>query len=166
MQKVTGAWLAPCSQSQKMQVKLRLRKRLFSSKTHPNGCRIFHHRAQNTDEDKVITCRGIRQTWEPATNSQWALPRTAGSDLAGFFIISKRFLAVFRHRYLEMRALLDTELSAVVPVRLRLPPWLKTEIPIGKNYNRLKNTLRDLNLHTVSFPSVSCQAAQLLFGCC
>lgn len=33
--------------------------------------------------------------------------------------------------------------------RLRLPPWLKTEIPIGKNYNRLKNTLRDLNLHTV-----------------
>ncbi|KAM6939634.1 lipoyl synthase, mitochondrial [Xenentodon cancila] len=33
--------------------------------------------------------------------------------------------------------------------RLRLPPWLKTEIPIGKNYSRLKNTLRDLNLHTV-----------------
>uniref|UniRef100_A0A8C6UQT2 Lipoyl synthase, mitochondrial n=2 Tax=Neogobius melanostomus TaxID=47308 RepID=A0A8C6UQT2_9GOBI len=30
--------------------------------------------------------------------------------------------------------------------RLRLPPWLKTEIPIGKNYNKLKNTLRDLNL--------------------
>ncbi|KAI4875701.1 hypothetical protein NFI96_023364, partial [Prochilodus magdalenae] len=33
--------------------------------------------------------------------------------------------------------------------RLRLPPWLKTEIPIGKNYNRLKNTLLDLKLHTV-----------------
>ncbi|XP_076868729.1 lipoyl synthase, mitochondrial [Brachyhypopomus gauderio] len=33
--------------------------------------------------------------------------------------------------------------------RLRLPPWLKTEIPIGKNYNRLKNNLRELNLHTV-----------------
>ncbi|XP_053474991.1 lipoyl synthase, mitochondrial isoform X2 [Ictalurus furcatus] len=33
--------------------------------------------------------------------------------------------------------------------RLRLPPWLKTEIPIGKNFNRLKNTLRELNLHTV-----------------
>ncbi|XP_030047168.1 lipoyl synthase, mitochondrial isoform X2 [Microcaecilia unicolor] len=33
--------------------------------------------------------------------------------------------------------------------RLRLPPWLKTEIPIGKNYNKLKKTLRDLNLHTV-----------------
>ena len=33
--------------------------------------------------------------------------------------------------------------------RLRLPPWLKTEIPVGKNFNKLKNTLRDLNLHTV-----------------
>ncbi|XP_017316679.1 lipoyl synthase, mitochondrial isoform X1 [Ictalurus punctatus] len=33
--------------------------------------------------------------------------------------------------------------------RLRLPPWLKTEIPIGKNFNRLKNTLRELKLHTV-----------------
>uniref|UniRef100_A0A8V0YXK1 Lipoyl synthase, mitochondrial n=1 Tax=Gallus gallus TaxID=9031 RepID=A0A8V0YXK1_CHICK len=32
--------------------------------------------------------------------------------------------------------------------RLRLPPWLKTEIPMGKNYNKLKNTLRSLNLHT------------------
>lgn len=33
--------------------------------------------------------------------------------------------------------------------RLRLPPWLKTTIPMGKNYNKLKNTLRNLNLHTV-----------------
>lgn len=39
--------------------------------------------------------------------------------------------------------------AAVFCDRLRLPPWLKTEIPIGKNYNKLKNTLRDLNLHTV-----------------
>lgn len=34
--------------------------------------------------------------------------------------------------------------------RLRLPPWLKTRIPMGKNYNKLKNTLRSLNLHTVN----------------
>ncbi|CAB3981484.1 lipoyl synthase, mitochondrial [Paramuricea clavata] len=33
--------------------------------------------------------------------------------------------------------------------RLRLPPWLKTEIPIGKNYYRLKESLRGLNLSTV-----------------
>ncbi|XP_073252566.1 lipoyl synthase, mitochondrial-like [Porites lutea] len=33
--------------------------------------------------------------------------------------------------------------------RLRLPPWLKREIPFGKNYNRLKETLTELNLSTV-----------------
>ncbi|XP_046851894.1 lipoyl synthase, mitochondrial-like [Xenia sp. Carnegie-2017] len=33
--------------------------------------------------------------------------------------------------------------------RLRLPPWLKTEIPIGKNYYKLKESLRELNLSTV-----------------
>ncbi|XP_012269922.2 lipoyl synthase 1, mitochondrial [Athalia rosae] len=33
--------------------------------------------------------------------------------------------------------------------RLRLPPWLKTEIPIGTNYSQLKSQLRKLNLSTV-----------------
>jgi len=33
--------------------------------------------------------------------------------------------------------------------RLRLPPWLKTEIPMGKNYNRIKAQLRQLRLSTV-----------------
>lgn len=33
--------------------------------------------------------------------------------------------------------------------RLRLPPWLKTDIPIGKNYSLLKETLSDLKLSTV-----------------
>ncbi|XP_072170887.1 lipoyl synthase, mitochondrial-like [Diadema setosum] len=33
--------------------------------------------------------------------------------------------------------------------RLRLPPWLKTEIPVGKNYTGIKDNLRSLNLHTV-----------------
>ncbi|XP_046647644.1 lipoyl synthase, mitochondrial-like [Daphnia pulicaria] len=33
--------------------------------------------------------------------------------------------------------------------RLRLPPWLKTEIPVGKNFTKLKENLRGLNLHTV-----------------
>ncbi|XP_070553953.1 LOW QUALITY PROTEIN: lipoyl synthase, mitochondrial-like [Ptychodera flava] len=33
--------------------------------------------------------------------------------------------------------------------RLRLPPWLKTEIPMGKNYSKLKKQLRSLKLHTV-----------------
>ncbi|RWS11256.1 lipoyl synthase: mitochondrial-like protein [Dinothrombium tinctorium] len=32
---------------------------------------------------------------------------------------------------------------------LRLPPWLKRDIPQGPNYHRLKQSLRSLNLHTV-----------------
>ncbi len=33
--------------------------------------------------------------------------------------------------------------------RLRIPPWLKTEIPVGENYARLKETLAKLKLNTV-----------------
>ena len=40
-------------------------------------------------------------------------------------------------------------LKRVKGERMRLPPWLKTEIPIGKNYAHLKETLRDLKLSTV-----------------
>lgn len=32
---------------------------------------------------------------------------------------------------------------------VRLPPWLKTNIPRGTNYNKIKGDLRGLNLHTV-----------------
>ncbi|XP_056010546.1 lipoyl synthase, mitochondrial-like isoform X1 [Ostrea edulis] len=33
--------------------------------------------------------------------------------------------------------------------RLRLPKWLKTDVAMGKDYHKLKENLRDLNLHTV-----------------
>lgn len=33
--------------------------------------------------------------------------------------------------------------------RLRLPPWLKKEIPIGANFNKIKTQLRELKLATV-----------------
>jgi lipoic acid synthetase len=33
--------------------------------------------------------------------------------------------------------------------RLRLPPWLKTQIPVGKNFSKLKEDLRGLKLATV-----------------
>jgi lipoic acid synthetase len=35
--------------------------------------------------------------------------------------------------------------------RERLPKWIKTEIPVGKEFNKIKNSLRDLGLHTVGF---------------
>lgn len=31
---------------------------------------------------------------------------------------------------------------------VRLPDWLKTSVPIGSNYHKIKNDLRGLNLHT------------------
>ena len=40
-------------------------------------------------------------------------------------------------------------LKRVKGERLRLPPWLKTNIPIGKNYAKLKETLTELKLSTV-----------------
>ena len=43
----------------------------------------------------------------------------------------------------------DTLTTSTGAKRLRLPPWLKTEIPVGKNYAHLKSQLRGLNLHTV-----------------
>ena len=33
--------------------------------------------------------------------------------------------------------------------RLKLPPWLKTEIPVGKSYSKIKAQLRQLRLSTV-----------------
>ena len=33
--------------------------------------------------------------------------------------------------------------------RLRLPPWLKTEIPMGKNFSNIKEQMRGLKLATV-----------------
>lgn len=33
--------------------------------------------------------------------------------------------------------------------RLRLPPWLRTPIPIGKNFSKIKTQLRELKLATV-----------------
>lgn len=37
-----------------------------------------------------------------------------------------------------------------LPGKGRLPKWLKTPIPVGERYFQLKETLRDLKLHTVS----------------
>ena len=40
-------------------------------------------------------------------------------------------------------------MSSHMKHHVRLPDWLKTKVPSGENYTRLKGTLRDLNLHTV-----------------
>jgi lipoic acid synthetase len=42
-----------------------------------------------------------------------------------------------------------SNLKRVKGQHLRLPPWLRTDIPIGKNYTKLKDTLSSLKLNTV-----------------
>ncbi|RIA80249.1 hypothetical protein C1645_800389 [Glomus cerebriforme] len=44
--------------------------------------------------------------------------------------------------------LVTNEKSKKIPYR-RLPEWLKTKVPVGANFARIKRDLRGLNLHTV-----------------
>lgn len=37
---------------------------------------------------------------------------------------------------------------------VRLPDWLKTSVPMGANYNKIKEDLRGLNLHTGNPPLI------------
>lgn len=37
---------------------------------------------------------------------------------------------------------------------VRLPDWLKTSVPMGANYNKIKKDLRGLNLHTGNPPPI------------
>ncbi|KAL8573465.1 hypothetical protein ACOMHN_032479 [Nucella lapillus] len=43
----------------------------------------------------------------------------------------------------------EDSIKRVKGEKLRLPPWLKREIPMGANFTHLKSSLRNLNLHTV-----------------
>jgi hypothetical protein len=43
----------------------------------------------------------------------------------------------------------NEEVSDNLPGSGRLPEWLKSPIPTGQKFTNLKNTLRELNLHTV-----------------
>lgn len=66
-----------------------------------------------------------------------------GPDLRDF--IEAGDVETARMRYAEQ----GIELKRVKGERLRLPPWLKTEIPLGSNYAKLKDRLRELKLSTV-----------------
>lgn len=53
----------------------------------------------------------------------------------------------------EEQTAVDNKSSSTATPRARkhtrLPDWLKTEIPVGAEYHRLKKSLRELKLHTV-----------------
>ena len=54
----------------------------------------------------------------------------------------------FRH-FLQSVPQSPVELKRVKGKHLKLPPWLKTDIPSGENYSKMRKSLRGLNLHTV-----------------
>ncbi|KAJ2522096.1 hypothetical protein H4217_000968 [Coemansia sp. RSA 1939] len=49
----------------------------------------------------------------------------------------------------ELLAKVGTAAAGRERARVRLPQWLKTEIPTGGNVTKIRKTLRDLKLHTV-----------------
>uniref|UniRef100_A0A668RCW7 Lipoyl synthase, mitochondrial n=1 Tax=Oreochromis aureus TaxID=47969 RepID=A0A668RCW7_OREAU len=112
--------------------------------TSPRNC-TCHQQALPDDRgahilDVYTSCFSTRSSPERSDRKKELL-RDDGPDLQDF--ISGELSE--KSKWAEYKGTLKRQKGE----RLRLPPWLKTEIPIGKNYNRLKNTLRDLNLHTV-----------------
>jgi lipoyl synthase len=65
-----------------------------------------------------------------------------GPDLNEFLKLNNNEIA---SKYTEQ----GINLKRIKGERLRLPPWLKTKIPMGKSYSELKETLSDLKLSTV-----------------
>ena len=69
-----------------------------------------------------------------------------GPDFKDFLSVdSVGQLEELKQKYIEQ----GINLKRIKGERLRLPPWLKTEIPIGKNYAQLKETLKAKKLSTV-----------------
>ncbi|KAI6650854.1 Lipoyl synthase, mitochondrial-like [Oopsacas minuta] len=52
-------------------------------------------------------------------------------------------------QFLQSAPQSPNELKRVKGTHLKLPSWLKTEIPHGENFSKLKKSLRGLELHTV-----------------
>ena len=69
-----------------------------------------------------------------------------GPDFKDFLSVeSSEQMDALKQKYVEQ----GINLKRVKGERLRLPPWLKTEIPLGKNYAKLKDSLRERKLSTV-----------------
>jgi len=68
-----------------------------------------------------------------------------GPDLNEFLNKSNTNTDEIASKYSEQ----GINLKRIKGERLRLPPWLKTKIPMGKSYSELKETLTDLKLSTV-----------------
>merc|ERR1739838_956552 len=102
---------------------------------------IQHQRVRLAHESKVLD----RSSTEPqgkATKSTLQEALQDGPDLGDFIagVVPRNSSQSY-----EGQLRLDKGQKG----RLRLPPWLKTEIPVGKNFSKIKDDLRGLGLATV-----------------
>nr|B6K4J2.1 RecName: Full=Lipoyl synthase, mitochondrial; AltName: Full=Lipoate synthase; Short=LS; Short=Lip-syn; AltName: Full=Lipoic acid synthase; Flags: Precursor [Schizosaccharomyces japonicus yFS275] len=81
--------------------------------------------------------------------------RKCASDLSKALASGPKFsdfLKGDKEEQLKPEEAYELEENVVLPngsVHKRLPSWLKTKVPLGTNFNKIKNDLRGLNLHTV-----------------
>lgn len=102
---------------------------------------VQHQRVRLAHESKVLD----RSSTEPqgkATKSSLQEALQDGPDLGDFIagVVPRNSSQSY-----EGQLRLDKGQKG----RLRLPPWLKTEIPVGKNFSKIKDDLRGLGLATV-----------------
>jgi hypothetical protein len=112
--------------------------------------------------------RSLATVDTPFTNTSEKAPRrktafsdrlNAGPSFGDFVGAPKEETSMTQEDMLELRTAMVGPPGKKRQIT-RLPEWLKTPIPEGDNYKRLRNDLRGLNLHTGSFVSSDSVAAR------
>jgi hypothetical protein len=104
---------------------------------------VQHQRVRLAHESKVLD----RSSTEPqgkATKSSLQKALQDGPDLGDFIagVVPRNSSQSY-----EGQLRLDKGQKG----RLRLPPWLKTEIPVGKNFSKIKDDLRGMIIEMCLF---------------
>lgn len=117
--------------------------------------RAFNALSKQTSVPSTIRCLATTSQPPPPPDGKTKRRPTsfsdklnAGPSFADFLSTPEPPLTMSEALELETKAAsASTKPGKKPPVRL--PSWLKTPIPVGSNYSKLKSDLRGLNLHTV-----------------
>ncbi|CAG8673449.1 5740_t:CDS:2, partial [Ambispora leptoticha] len=99
---------------------------------------------QLTSTNTFIIIRGIGTS---TRKSRFTEKLANGPSLSDFILASDSQEVLSVEEPLEQT--ITTKNTREKKPHQRLPEWLKTKVPAGANYKRIKNDLRGLNLHTV-----------------
>ncbi|KAF2090446.1 lipoic acid synthetase precursor [Saccharata proteae CBS 121410] len=103
----------------------------------------FHRRYLATIPDTIPST----STSKPRPVSAFKDKLNAGPSFADF-VSGKPEEPLSQADMLELRTAMVGPAGKKKPMT-RLPSWLKTPVPVGDNFKKIKNDLRGLNLHTV-----------------